>query len=213
MKELILIRHGQADHLLQGVVGGWSHSQLTGAGREQARKTGERLKELMDGKPFNCYCSDQARAGETAAIIGAMFQKQPTLAPQLRELNNGLAADKSKDEARRLELPMTEPLLDWVPYPEGESWNMLQKRVFAFMESIREDEAETAVIVSHSNTINAIIHWWLEFPPELVAKISFDIDPCSITHLTITSWNRNKTVCRINDTSHLNAEPDTGFGD
>lgn len=71
------------------------------------------------------------------------------------------------------------------------------------MERIKNEVHETTVIVAHSNTINSIIHWWLEFDKELISKVSFDIAPCSITLLNIIEWSESKNVSKLNDTCHL----------
>lgn len=203
MQEIFIIRHGEAEHLLSGMVGGWTDSSLTSLGREQARKTGDRMKELLNGRECNYYCSDLSRARETAEIIGSILGKKPSVQFDLRELNNGIAANKSKEETEKLKKPITAPILDWIPFPEAESWNMLHRRVTKFMEKIRNDSLNTTLIVTHSNTANAIIHWWLEFTSDMIEKVSFDIDPCSITHLAITQWSNIKTIRKMNDTGHL----------
>jgi broad specificity phosphatase PhoE len=112
MEELFIIRHGQADHLLAGTVGGWSDTSLTDLGREQARRTGEKLKKILTGKEFNFYCSDLIRAKKTAEIIGKILSKEPKVRQELRELSNGLAANKSNEEAEILKIPISEPILD-----------------------------------------------------------------------------------------------------
>ncbi|WP_090675322.1 histidine phosphatase family protein [Paenibacillus tianmuensis] len=203
LKELYLIRHGEAEHLLKGVVGGWSDTPLTENGRVQAKLTGKRLCSLLSGKPINFYSSDLTRASDTAEIIGQIISKSPIVVKELRELSNGLAANKTKEQAEELKRPITYPILDWIPYPEAESWTMMHDRVVRFMERIKNEVHETTVIVAHSNTINSIIHWWLEFDKELISKVSFDIAPCSITLLNIIEWSESKNVSKLNDTCHL----------
>ncbi|MHA1449744.1 MAG: phosphoglycerate mutase family protein [Candidatus Hodarchaeales archaeon] len=43
MKELILIRHAEAEYLTMGLTGGWTDSKLTDQGFKQARLTGKRM--------------------------------------------------------------------------------------------------------------------------------------------------------------------------
>ena len=203
MEEIFIVRHGQADHLAHAKTGGWSDTQLTEVGQQQAENTGEKLQGLLKDKRYKLYCSDLSRARETAEIIGNYVTCKPIIKNGLRELNNGIAANKTREEARLLELPITRPILDWVPYPEAENWNMLYSRVAKCMEEINEDINGTAVIITHANTASAILQWWLDFPKEMFEKITFEIDPCSITHVSITKWNKSKTVNRMNDTGHL----------
>ncbi|CAH1222228.1 2,3-bisphosphoglycerate-dependent phosphoglycerate mutase [Paenibacillus plantiphilus] len=201
MNKLILIRHGEAEHLLHGMVGGWTDTQLTALGREQARRTGEKLLHQLSNTPVYLLGSDLSRACETAEIIGAILNTKPVIVEDLRELNNGAAATLSKEEAEKLALPMTEPIIDWIPYPNAESWRMMHTRLSNFMDKIALDNNEVVIIVSHSNAIIALIHWWLSFPPEMFNR-SFDIQPCSITHLRINEW-QEKTIAKLNDTAHL----------
>ncbi|MFK7693243.1 histidine phosphatase family protein [Paenibacillus sp. HJGM_3] len=202
MKELYVVRHGEAEHLLTGTVGGWTNTSLTDLGREQARNTGKRLRKFLGGRAINYYSSDLSRARETAEIIADEILSSPTISDHLRELNNGIAANKSKEEAEKLMLPLTEPAIDWVPYPEAESWNMMRMRINNFMDRILNDKHDTTLIVSHANSGISIIHWWLEFPEEVISRVSFKVAPCSISHLIINSWGE-KTISKLNDTCHL----------
>ncbi|AZN39831.1 histidine phosphatase family protein [Paenibacillus albus] len=208
MNELYLIRHGEAEHLLKGMVGGWSDTSLTEKGRTQAALTGKRLHSLLQNKPINYYASDLSRASDTASIIGGIISSSPVIVQELRELNNGVAANKTKEQAEQLKLPMTDPILDWIPYPEAESWAMMHDRVARYMEQINKDSYETTVIVTHSNTIHAIIHWWLGFDTELISSVSFDIDPCSITLLNRVEWSGSTNIAKLNDTCHLECDCD-----
>ncbi|MCM3768331.1 histidine phosphatase family protein [Neobacillus niacini] len=201
MKHLILIRHGEAEHLLEGLVGGWTDTKLTEIGKQQAKCTGERLSQLIKDTPFNFYTSDLSRAKETAEYIGDILGKKPVVVSELRELNNGMAANLSKEEAKKIKNPITDPILDWVPYPEAESWNMMQKRLSEFLDKIKNDRNDLTILVSHGNSIISLIHSWLGFSTDMF-NISFDIQPCSITHLRTNHWNE-KTISRLNDISHL----------
>jgi len=205
IKNLYLIRHGEAEHLLgEGLTGGWTDSNLTEKGKGQAQVTGERILDLLGSSSVIFYCSDLSRAKESAEIIGGYLAKSPLPVKELREQNNGDAANLSTDAARKISLARSEPLMDWVHYPNAESWRSFNKRVFEFMKAIEQESTETVLIVSHRRTIMAIIHWWLEFSEDYIKKVSFDIDPCSITVLRINKWGE-KTITKLNDTAHVMA--------
>ena len=200
MKELILVRHGESEYMVAGLSGGWTDSPLTERGKRQAQLTGEKLSYL-EGSPFLFYGSTLARARQTAEIIGDALSRRPFLVNDLREHNNGIAANLTREEAEKIRHPVTEPIMDWIPYPEAESWRMLHNRAVAFMERIK-NESNTGLIVAHSMIIVSLIHWWLEFTEDIITRVSFDIDECSVTRLTINKWNE-KTISKLNDTSHL----------
>ncbi len=200
MKELIIVRHGQADHMVSGKTGGWTDSHLTDLGREQAKLTGQHLAGLVGDRAFDFYSSDLARAAETAELIGESISVRPVLVSNLRELNNGQAANLSQAEAEKIANPITEPLADWRPYPGAESWREMSDRVVGFLESVREGK-DLALMVLHGGSANAAILWWLDLGIA-EANISFELDPCSISRFNVNRWNE-RSVVKANDTAHI----------
>ncbi|MBU7016309.1 MAG: histidine phosphatase family protein [Theionarchaea archaeon] len=198
MKELILARHGQSEYMVTGLTGGWTDSPLTDLGRKQAYLTGQNLLFLKDSLQF--YCSDLSRTAQTAHIIGEILSKEPVLVSDLRDFNNGIAKNCPREEAAKMRLPVTDPIMDWIPYPGAENWRMLHERVTTFLDRI--ENHDTTLLVAHAMVVISSIHWWLESTEEVINKISFDIDVCSITRLRINEWGE-KTISKLNDTSHL----------
>lgn len=200
MKELILVRHGEADHLVRGLTGGWSDVHLTALGQEQARLTGSRLAGMIGDRPVQFYSSDLARTVETAEEIAKFLPVKPVLTLGLRELNNGEAASLTKEEAAKMEIPITSPVIDWAPYPGAESWRRMSERVAAFLESV-DPMHDLTLLVGHGNSGNCVLHWWLGLGHG-GKGIAFDLDPCSITYLRINEWGE-RSIVKLNDTSHL----------
>lgn len=201
MTELIIVRHGEADHMVNGLTGGWTNSHLTELGRRQARLTGACLADLIGDRQFQFYSSDLARAAETAGLIAESLPIRPTLAPELRELNNGEAANLTTEQASRIANPITEPLVDWSPYPGAESWRAMSSRVEAFMDGILNTEPGLVLLVLHGGSANAAICWWLGLPIG-EHSISFELEPCSISRFNINRWDE-RNVVKISDTAHL----------
>jgi len=200
---LILVRHGESDHLVNATAGGWSESPLTTRGKTQAKSTGQALAAKLRYDTVGFYASDLPRAQQTAEIIGSAINIAPVLCPALRELNNGVASNTPLAEAERLHLPVTEPLIDWVPYPEAESWGMMARRVMTWMEQlVRGVQSDTMLIVSHSHAMVAMVHWWLGLQEPYFSRVSYTFDCCSITELTMNRWGE-RTIARLNDTAHL----------
>jgi broad specificity phosphatase PhoE len=197
VKQVILVRHGQSEYMAAGLKDGWTDSPLSELGRKQAILTGKRLAFSLKGS-FHFYCSDLARAKETAEIIGDMLPQKPVPTFSLREQNTGCVAHLTVEEAEKMRLPVTVPFHDWIPFPGAESRHMMYNRVVTFMDQI---ETDTVLMVVHQMAAISIIIWWLQLKDAL-SKIFFEIDPCSITELRIHRWGE-KTVSRLNDTSHL----------
>ena len=202
MKELILVRHGQSEQHVGDITGGWTDTRLTELGSRQAQITAERLAVKMKGLSARILSSDLSRAAQTAQTIGKAIGLEPTFHRELREWNNGTAAGLSLAQAEQIALPVKHPMIDWIPYPEAESWRMVTDRIFGFMDRIEPQIGQTAVVVTHGNSGIAVIQWWLGMAEAGRERISFQLDACSITWLNIDSWGR-RTIVKLNDTSHL----------
>ena len=203
MHRLILIRHAQSDHHIRGLTGGWTDTPLSQLGRAQASALAEHCRQRLAGeRSLLLFSSDLARAVQTAEYVGAALGVACRLELALRELGNGVAAGLTQEEAKRIELPRTEPAIDWVPYPEAESWRMMAERVFAGMERIDRACPSTAIVVTHGNAGVAVIQWWLRLCERCREGISFELDPASVSELAINAW-QERTIVRLNDTGHL----------
>ena len=205
MKKLILIRHGQSTLFEKNLTGGFTDEPLSDLGREQAHLTGKRLAEMVkDTTRCGFYCSTLKRARETAQIIGSYITIKPIEDPALRDLDNGTAANKTKDEAKLLELPMTDPMIDWVPYENAESWSVFYNRVTEFMDLLKLKDYDTVIVVSHFSTNWNIIHWWFDLPEELLTTMGFKQDLCGIHILSEGKWDiGDKIIIKLNSTAHL----------
>ncbi len=200
MNKLIIVRHGQSEQHLKDITGGWSNVSLTEKGFLEAKKTGKKLRELLNDC-FLFYSSDLLRAQQTAKEIGHHIGIQPIFYQELRELNNGDAAGLTREEAKKIQLQPTKPTLDWIPYPNAESWRMMRTRIHHFLNSHIITEKDY-LLISHGNAIIEIINWYLRIPVNDITTHSYDIDTCSITFLYTNKW-QERTINRLNDISHL----------
>jgi broad specificity phosphatase PhoE len=200
MKELILVRHGEAEHLIKGLVGGGTDFPLTDRGRKQIELTGNRLKELFGTRIEIMYSSDLKRASESAKIIQSEINVPITIDSRLREMSRGIAEGLTIEEAKKIRRPPTEPQLDWIPYPEGESWRMMQERASIALTHIKQKSEEVVLIVGHGNLLSAIIELWLQLPEGF--NLDFVIHPASITVLGVSVWGYRE-IRKLNETAYL----------
>ena len=204
-KAILLIRHGESEHMTQGVRGGSPASPLTQTGRQQIGLLAQRLAGELGGIPSRLVCSRMQRAIESAEIISKGLDLSPETIPDLNELDTGKASGKPKAKAQQMYTPPTDPLWDWRPYPGAENWREFHIRVAGTMDRLYPAQDNRLLIVTaHQGTIINILYWWTELKAADLARtrLSFHTDPASLSLLVINEW-QERTLCILNDTSHL----------
>jgi probable phosphoglycerate mutase len=199
---IILARHGQSEHHVRRMTGGWTDTPLTALGHEQSRRLAARLRAELGETPVAVYTSDFQRAAQTAAHVAAAFGVEAIADARLREHNNGAAANMTIDEARAAFPGAQEPwLIDDHPYPECESGRELFERAAGFLDELHDDE-RVPVVVSHGGTIEVMVARWLMLTPEAWEPINLGMHTTGVTTLSRGMWGR-AMVERMNDVSHL----------
>ena len=203
-KHITLIRHGESQHHVKGLTGGWTDTPLTARGERQVACVARELTDLDVFAGTELISSDLLRARQTAEAISRQFKSVvPTFHFELRELGNGFAKDMSVETAKKIALPVTDPVSDWIPYPEAESWRTMSARIAGFMDKVMsQSKADHLLVVSHGNAMVALVQWWLGLGENYWSKVSFEFDCASITKLTVNQWGE-KVISKLNDTSHL----------
>lgn len=87
LKELILIRHGESEHLIRDLTGGWTDCPLTDLGRLQADTVAKALAAKGVSRGTILLSSDLQRARETTAAIEMHTGLKAKYHMELRELN------------------------------------------------------------------------------------------------------------------------------
>jgi len=201
MTSLFLIRHGEAEHHVQGRVGGWSDLGLTARGRRQAHALALRLVEELGGASCRLACSDLGRAVQTAEAIGQALSVPPQPMQALREHSCGIVDGMSTAEAARHYIEPTEPSIDWAAYPGAETWREVHMRVIPCVEQLLREE-DPVLVVTHKIPIHLTLCWWLGLPLEGSRPVWFDVDVASVTRLREEAWGAHTVLC-VNDTAHV----------
>jgi len=185
-RHLILVRHGQYN--LDGKTD--IERTLTDLGREQARLTGLRLKELS--LPYTRLVqSTMTRATETASIISR----------QLASVIEMKSCDFLREGAP---IPPDPPVGHWRPeakqfYEDGARIEAAFRRYFHRADPDQKKDSYE-VIVCHANVIRYFICRALQFPPE--AWLRFSLHNCSLTWIAIRPSGR-VSVYAIGDIGHM----------
>jgi broad specificity phosphatase PhoE len=131
--ELVLVRHAEPDYEAARRTG--EDPSLTALGRRQAGVLAEHLVGLRCAA---LYCSPLARARETAAVIGAAQQLEPTVVDGLAEIRIGdLKAVSQAEVDAYFTAAARRPLREyWQGFPGGEPFRDFHSRVTAALESV-----------------------------------------------------------------------------
>lgn len=141
MLKITYFVHGTTTDNEQDLATGWLPGELSKVGREQARVLGEQVAD----KHFDVvFCSDLQRAIDSAEL-GFGDKYKIIQDERLRECSygdmNGKAAASFKDNMQ-----------DFVdtPFPDGESYKDVEKRLASFVDYIREKyDGQHVAIVAH----------------------------------------------------------------
>jgi probable phosphoglycerate mutase len=204
---VILVRHTESQHHVARLTGGWTDTPLTERGREQAARTGRRLRDELSGRRVRLYSSDLLRAAETASLIGEALGVAVEPEPLLREHNNGECAGLTHDEAaaRYPDTWLMPVPLDRRPYPGAETPREFYARAGAFIDALQAGPDEIPVAVTHGGTLICLVARWLGLPAEVLNPFGFDFYTGSITVLRCDRFGPE--IERMNDIAHLVGTP------
>jgi broad specificity phosphatase PhoE len=123
------------------VASGWNDPQLSELGKKQALS----LNAVVKHRDYEVvYCSDLKRAAQTADIAFDIVAPVVT-DKRLRECNYGDLNGKDMMRVSPFLLSRIER-----PYPNGESYRDVEKRVKAFLEDIaRKHAGQSIAVISH----------------------------------------------------------------
>jgi len=165
--KLFLVRHGETEENVAGLLMGHHHGVLTEKGKQQAKETAETLK---DKKLAHIYSSDLNRCIDTAEFIKEFHPNTPlTFTQELRERNLGV-----------LQGQVTKTI-DWDSLPgegdnkkpeNGESISELKARALDFIKQLYDQHPnENILLISHNGWIKQIISHFTGVHSKDVTKV------------------------------------------
>ena len=183
---LIFVRHGESEHHVNGMTGGWTDTPLTERGRRQAAATARHLGSL-DLADVGFFTSDLLRAEQTAEIIGEVMRREPERLESLREVNNGDATGLTIEQAKQIERPPPATFdPDWSGFPGGESLRALDARMRKALDELDSQGCREVLAVGHGFSGTVLLKAWLGLP--LQPYIAFNLGPASVSELRINTF-------------------------
>jgi broad specificity phosphatase PhoE len=157
---LILIRHGETVHNVDGIAQGWNDSALSPRGEQQVAALAERIAAMeVDA----IYSSTLNRALSTARAIAKLTNHTITTLDDLREMNYGAWEGQSFLDVRKNDDETYRRWIDDgdVPCPNGESHNDVRRRIEAALAVM---QGRRVVAVSHGTAIRIAATALLQLP-------------------------------------------------
>ena len=189
-KTIITVQHTESKHHLNGHAGAWGDWHLTENGRQQAYKIGEWLLKEGCGDGYVMYCSDLARAAQTAEEINKTLHIKPVVSELIREVNAGAGNGKPWEWYDEHKIPSDGYDPDYRPFPDAESDRDLWNRIMPFYKQIIESPDEKILVVSHGCTLSFLQAILMKFRFEDIAGARFNGRSGSISRFTIESDGR-----------------------
>lgn len=203
MTDLLLIRHGQIVHNLDGRCYGWGDVPLTEAGRRQARALARRLASWSP-PVAHMYTSPLQRAWQTAEPIARALRVTPIPEDRLQEIDLGKVSGLTMDAFRET---LPEVYAQWqdrqeltFQFPGGEQRLAFYRRVGRALDDIvARHPGEQVAVVAHEGTLRAgLAHL---FPETMSDSWAYDLDNASLTH--VRAGEGENVLVSLNDCQHL----------
>ena len=163
---IYIIRHGETDLNVKGVLQGWVDEPLNESGRSLARITGENMQSIrFDG----CFSSPLVRAAETARIVLEASGNDIPIwyDDRLREISFGVAEGRHRSTLGEQGRSFFEDPFRYEPFPGGESIRQVCARTQAFLkELLARDDGKTYLLSTHGCALRAMLNYLYEDPSD-----------------------------------------------
>jgi len=181
---MLLIRHGQTDAIDNYIAGTAEGTPLNSAGRRQAQRLGETLRDLPVAAVVS---SPLTRTRETADAIARPHRLAVELVPTLGEFEFGLWTGRRFDDLdadpcwRRFNVvrSVTRP-------PGGELMLDVQRRAVSTLLDLAHSHSDACIVaVSHGDVIRAALMYFLGMPLDFLHRL--EVSAASISIVTLDS--------------------------
>jgi probable phosphoglycerate mutase len=206
MRHIYLVTHPEAQHHVDGLVGGWHDSVLTARGHQQAERIADVLASRIGSGPVEVYSSDLRRASQAADRIARRFSVEVRTDARLRERSNGEADGRPQAwlDERRIPLPQYGDRLGHHDGPAGAETRLaLVERLYPALDDIVRRPATNQIIVSHGSASSYLIAAWIGMPMMSTDRVFFPLTSGSITTLRRNDTHFSHQVLALNETHHL----------
>lgn len=173
MHSIYFVRHGETVWNVENKICGMTDSPLTEHGREQAKQTGELVKNSGLHIDEILY-SPLSRAADTAKTIAEATGIPAREEPRLREQCFGKYEGTPRDGAE-FKISKTH-FVD--RYDGGESMLQLAQRLYNLLDELKADTSKTYLLVAHNGIARVVQSYFHDMTNEEYA--AFGIKNCEL---------------------------------
>jgi 2,3-bisphosphoglycerate-dependent phosphoglycerate mutase len=201
---LLLVRHAESEWNVLGKWTGRTDVHLTEKGQREAALLGEIIKDI---EVHHAYTSEQIRTVETLAYMLERADKTQTphvRSMHLNERDYGDYTGLNKWEVMEQlgEDVFTKIRRSWdYPIPNGETLQMVHARAVPFYKECilpRLLHGENILIVSHGNTIRALIKYLEDITDEQIAEVEMPFGHILLYRVMTNGRHGSKETRKIN---------------
>ena len=181
-----VVRHGETDWNVEGILQGWIDVELNDQGRRQARE----LAAAFAGSGFSrVYSSPLSRALETAEIICKVLQLTPPVCLEgIKERNFGAIQGIPKSELAELNPVLLQQILKRNPaccFEQGEAMDDFAHRVLEAIMSIAATNAgKRVLVITHGWVMDVITRHLHNLPPRALLSMKWKNGECQWLEVT-----------------------------
>ncbi|MDO8269686.1 MAG: 2,3-bisphosphoglycerate-dependent phosphoglycerate mutase [Candidatus Levybacteria bacterium] len=204
MSTLVLVRHGKSEWNEKGLWTGWRDIPLAPKGIEEAKNTGEALKDLHFD---TAYTSALIRAQQTLDEILKVINQTPPITEDkaLNERDYGDYTEKNKwdiqKELGEEEFQKIRRSWDYPP-PNGESLKMVYERVLPYYKQEIEPkliEGKNIIIAAHGNSLRALVKYLESVSDDNIATLEIGTGEAYIYEIDTDGKVINKEIRGMNE--------------
>lgn len=170
-KKFLILRHGKTEWNLQGKMQGRLDSNLLKSSHECLRRFGN----LLEHENVSVlYHSPLGRVIRSIEIMGLSKDIHKISSNQIVEINHGIYEGQYERELPEEFINARNENIWHEPWPHGESYHDVEKRVILFFRQVAESDDKSIAIMAHESVNKVIIKSLLNLSTEEIIGMKQD---------------------------------------
>ncbi|MEY7850097.1 histidine phosphatase family protein [Natrarchaeobius sp. A-rgal3] len=200
MTDVLLVRHGETQYNLDGVLQGRLNIPLNETGIAQARALADELRGI-DVRAI--YSSPLQRSHRTAEIISTPHELAVTTVPTLKERSYGELEGCSRKKREEMLTAREVTKSEFKPTGGEDCYDVVERTLPTLEELARSHSGERILVVAHGSVNRSLLSQFIAGTPRFGYKLTQ-----SNTGVNRLEFDGSWCVRSLNDTAHLRKTPE-----